>query len=67
MEVDQRLLLVKAALYHLKNESPVWTRNFKVYQDMGDNGRAEWWQQMSEQGMPMYRTLVAKVIQLRMS
>lgn len=62
--------LVMHALDQLIDESPVWTKNYHIFIRMTLDEKERWWQhaqQMSKQGLPMYRTLVAKVIQLRMS
>lgn len=71
MEVEEevRLYLVWQALNELARESAIWSRNLSVFDKSSLEKKHAWWlnaQRMSDE-LPMYRTLVAKVIQLRMS
>lgn len=59
---------VHQALVELATENAIWLRNHRAFLNMPEERRERWWlhaQQMSNT-LPMYRTLVAKVIEVRM-
>ena len=69
-EKEAQLHQVWRALRALAYESALWESNMRMFENFSLTDKQWWWlytQKMSKQGLPMSRTLVAKVIQLRMS
>lgn len=60
---------VQLALNELAHDSPIWAHNRHIFHNMPVERQEHWWQhvqQMSD-SLPMYRLLVAKTIQIRMT
>lgn len=60
---------VQRALQLLRHADPIWSKNHNIYAYMPNNQRAAWWVRAKKQaqlGAPAMRTLLAKVIELRL-
>ena len=68
--VKEELYRVHRALNILCRENPIWESNLNVFLRMDHTQRHRWWERAKRQaelGAPAMKTLVLKVIQLRLT
>ena len=70
MEINIELDLVRRTLAILHNQDKLWSRSLSIFVRMDALAQLNWWlgaQREAKLGAPAMRTLLAKVIELRMT